>query len=84
VSIDRPAGLTTDKASEAVAAWLETRRIGSRKVNYKLRDWLFARQVRPAPLLCSAAKAEAELRSLCCVYKPHRFGAKQALSNACD
>ncbi len=40
------AGKTTDQAGDAVAAWLEQRSLGVRKVNYKLRDWLFARQVR--------------------------------------
>jgi hypothetical protein len=39
------AGLTTDTATDAVAAWLEARGLGAKKVNYKLRDWLFARQV---------------------------------------
>ena len=39
-------GLTTDKATDAVAAWLEARGLGAKKVNYKLRDWLFARQAR--------------------------------------
>jgi leucyl-tRNA synthetase len=39
-------GLTTDAAADAVATWLEARSLGSRRVNYKLRDWLFARQVR--------------------------------------
>jgi hypothetical protein len=71
--------LTTDKASEAVAAWLETRHIGSRKVNYKLRDWLFARQVRPRPSsLLGAAKASTEESSVC-RKKPHRFGDEQPL-----
>lgn len=39
------AGLTTDNATDAVAAWLKARGLGAKKVNYKLRDWLFARQV---------------------------------------
>jgi leucyl-tRNA synthetase len=33
-------------ACEAVVSWLEAQALGTRKVNYKLRDWLFARQVR--------------------------------------
>lgn len=40
------AGLTTAAAADAVASWLEGCGLGTRKVNYKLRDWLFARQVR--------------------------------------
>lgn len=27
-----------------VVAWLEEKGLGARQVNYKLRDWLFARQ----------------------------------------
>ncbi len=37
-------GLHVDAAKEKVIQWLESERIGERKVNYKLRDWLFARQ----------------------------------------
>ncbi|MGA9407584.1 MAG: leucine--tRNA ligase, partial [Bacteroidota bacterium] len=37
-------GLTVDAAKEKIIRWLEGERIGERKVNYKLRDWLFARQ----------------------------------------
>lgn len=42
LSID---GLTGEDATEAVIAWLEQEGKGKKKVNYKLRDWLFARQV---------------------------------------
>ena len=31
-------------AKAAVIEWLEANGAGSRKVNYKLRDWLFSRQ----------------------------------------
>jgi hypothetical protein len=50
------AGLTTDTATDAVAAWLEARGLGAKKVNYKLRDWLFARQVcwMTTILVCNA------------------------------
>lgn len=37
-------GLRVDEAKEKMIRWLESERIGERKVNYKLRDWLFARQ----------------------------------------
>ncbi|MDH5672294.1 MAG: leucine--tRNA ligase [Myxococcales bacterium] len=37
-------GLPTAEAKAAITAWLEKRGLGSRKVNYKLRDWLFSRQ----------------------------------------
>ncbi len=41
VSLD---GLSTDRAKDKIIAWLEEESIGRRKVNYKLRDWLFSRQ----------------------------------------
>jgi leucyl-tRNA synthetase len=37
-------GLETDAAKETAIEWLERTGLGSRCVNYKLRDWLFARQ----------------------------------------
>jgi leucyl-tRNA synthetase len=37
-------GLPTAEAKAAAIAWLEERGLGSRQVNFKLRDWLFARQ----------------------------------------
>jgi len=37
-------GLYVDAAKEKMIQWLEAERIGERKINYKLRDWLFARQ----------------------------------------
>jgi leucyl-tRNA synthetase len=41
LSID---GLATAEAKAAVITWLENSGAGRRKVNYKLRDWLFSRQ----------------------------------------
>ena len=41
LSID---GLATAPAKAAVIAWLEARRLGARRTNYRLRDWLFSRQ----------------------------------------
>lgn len=37
-------GLSNAKAGEKVTAWLEEKGLGAKKVNFKLRDWLFARQ----------------------------------------
>ena len=37
-------GLSTPEAKKAIIAWLEKKGIGSGKVNYKLRDWVFSRQ----------------------------------------
>ncbi len=41
VSLD---GLPTAAAKRAIIEWLERRGLGRRKVNYRLRDWLFSRQ----------------------------------------
>jgi len=37
-------GLPTPEAKRKIIEWLEERGIGRRRVNYKLRDWLFSRQ----------------------------------------
>ena len=47
-------GLHVAEAKEKMIAWLEEQGLGARKVNYKLRDWLFSRQRywgEPFPLL---------------------------------
>jgi leucyl-tRNA synthetase len=37
-------GLGVEAAKQRIIAWLEQKKFGERKVNYKLRDWLFSRQ----------------------------------------
>jgi leucyl-tRNA synthetase len=37
-------GLPTNEAKQRIIAWLEQRGLGTRRVNYKLRDWTFSRQ----------------------------------------
>jgi len=37
-------GLIKEEALEVMAAWLERKNLGKRSVNFKLRDWIFARQ----------------------------------------
>jgi leucyl-tRNA synthetase len=47
-------GLGIDAAKSKMIAWLEEQGIGKRRVNYKLRDWLFSRQRywgEPFPIL---------------------------------
>jgi leucyl-tRNA synthetase len=41
VSLD---GLTTAQAKRVITNWLETKGLGKKTINYKLRDWLFSRQ----------------------------------------
>ncbi|HAR99549.1 MAG: Leucine-tRNA ligase [Candidatus Moranbacteria bacterium GW2011_GWC2_37_73] len=36
--------LTSKQAREKMADWLEKEKIGKRKVNYKMRDWVYSRQ----------------------------------------
>jgi leucyl-tRNA synthetase len=37
-------GLPTQEAKKKITAWLESRGLGKKTINYKLRDWLFSRQ----------------------------------------
>ena len=37
-------GLHKEEAIEKMISWLEQKKIGTKKVNYKLRDWVFSRQ----------------------------------------
>jgi len=36
--------LSTAEAKKKITAWLETKGLGKKTINYKLRDWLFSRQ----------------------------------------
>jgi len=47
-------GLPTPAFKQQITAWLEERGLGAKKINYKLRDWLFSRQRywgEPFPIL---------------------------------
>jgi leucyl-tRNA synthetase len=37
-------GLTSQEAREKMTVWLEKKKLGNKKVNYRLRDWLISRQ----------------------------------------
>jgi leucyl-tRNA synthetase len=70
ISLD---GLPTLEAKRTISAWLESRGLGKKTINFKLRDWLFSRQRywgEPFPILWEpasdgsrqhAAIAESEL-----------------------
>ncbi len=54
-------GLTVAAAKERIIAWLEERGQGTKRVNYKLRDWLFSRQRywgEPFPVLFAGDQPE--------------------------
>ena len=56
-------GLEVKEAKAAMIQWLEDKNIGHRKVNYKLRDWVFSRQRywgEPIPIV----------KCPCCGYVP--------------
>jgi len=37
-------GLKSEEARQKMTEWLENNKLGSKKVNYKMRDWVFSRQ----------------------------------------
>jgi len=54
-------GLQVEEAKARIIDWLETAGLGSQKVNYKLRDWLFSRQRywgEPIPIIFDSGQAE--------------------------
>jgi len=47
-------GLSTEEFKQRITAWLTSKGLGQKRVNYKLRDWLFSRQRywgEPFPIL---------------------------------
>lgn len=57
-------GLFSEDAKERIASWLAQKGLADKKVQYKLRDWVFSRQRywgEPIPLIfCSKCKIRAE------------------------
>ena len=54
-------GLPTPQAKTRIIAWLESKGLGKRTINYKLRDWLFSRQRywgEPFPILWRGGQHE--------------------------
>jgi len=44
INSDKYTGLYSDEAINVLTEWLEENNLGSKKINYKLRDWLVSRQ----------------------------------------
>ncbi len=44
INSDQFSGLTSEQAIEKMIAWLEEKKLGNGRINYKLRDWLISRQ----------------------------------------
>jgi len=47
-------GISVKEATDVILNWLEDKKIGNKKINYKLRDWVFSRQRywgEPIPLV---------------------------------
>jgi leucyl-tRNA synthetase len=44
VNSDKFTGLSSEDARKKMALWLEKNKLGQKKINYKLRDWLISRQ----------------------------------------
>ncbi|MBI4812762.1 leucine--tRNA ligase [Candidatus Falkowbacteria bacterium] len=57
-------GMTSQEAIEEISRWLEEGGFGKKKIEYKLRDWIFSRQHywgEPIPLIfCESCKKLAE------------------------
>ncbi len=57
-------GFYSEKARQEMTIWLEKNKLGKKKVQYKLRDWIFSRQHywgEPVPLIfCPLCKKQAE------------------------
>jgi leucyl-tRNA synthetase len=54
-------GQKTSEAKETIIHWAEEKKLGTRTIQYKLRDWLFSRQRywgEPFPIVHSASGAE--------------------------
>jgi leucyl-tRNA synthetase len=66
-------GLPTVEAKRKITGWLEEQGLGKKTINYKLRDWLFARQRywgEPFPIVWREGRHEALPESVLPVVAP--------------
>jgi leucyl-tRNA synthetase len=73
-------GLSSKEAIEKITDWLEKKGLGRKKVQYRLRDWVFSRQHywgEPIPLVfCQNCKRKIESKN----YKENEFNKGEILN----
>ncbi len=75
-------GLTSEQAREKMTKWLKEKGIGGKKVNYKMRDWVFSRQRywgEPFPLVFCEHCAE-KIKNQKSKIKNNEFNAGELLN----
>ena len=80
INSDQFSGLSSEEAMEKITQWLKERGLGRKKVQYRLRDWVFSRQHywgEPIPLVfCQNCKKKIEEKK----YKKGEFNKGEILN----